>query len=421
MRMNGPNGLHCLIAGAGIGGLTLAILLSEAGHRVSLIERETRLAETGAGIQLAPNATRLLARIGLLEALAPFALAPEYLALRRAANAEILARNRLGATAQARFGAPFLVVHRADLQRVLLERLEACPNVRLHLGVRLQDFTQDGAGIRAICTRETGEEESFAADLLIGADGLWSRARQLAGLPGPLIAAGKIAWRTLIERDAAPDFALAPELQLWLGPKAHLVHYPLRGGAVINLVAIIDGAWREAGWSAPGDGAEIAARFAHWDTRARKLIAAASGWQRWALFDRAPEPRWSRERLTLLGDAAHPMLPFLAQGAAQAIEDAFALAAVLGPAGNGGPSSVAAALGQYETARRARSARVQHQSRQQGRIYHLGGPLARLRDLALAILPENAALDRYAWLYQDAWLYQGAWLHQASAPQPPDP
>lgn len=390
---------HLLIAGAGIGGLAAALFAARAGWRVTLADREPHLQEVGAGLQLSPNASRLLARIGIIDALDDIAVEPGGLVVHRATDGHVVSRTRFGNRVLARFGAPFLVVHRADLQRVLLARVREHVAITLRLGLFLEEIHEGPDAIAVDFTRADGETERLSADLLVAADGLWSRGRKLCGLPSPSRDSGKTAWRTLIPREAAPLFAREADIHLWMGPDAHLVHYPVRGGDEINVVAIIEDDWREEGWSAPGDPDVLATRFAHWNERARNLIGAAEGWKRWALVDRAPESRWSRPRMTLLGDAAHPMLPFLAQGASQAIEDAACLGALLSGTGSAA-APLAAALQRYDALRIPRTARIQKAARSQGRLYHASGLGARLRDTALSLVPGETLLERFAWIYE---------------------
>lgn len=389
---------HGLIAGAGIGGLAAALFLARAGWRITIADREPALLEVGAGLQLAPNATRLLKDIGVVDDLDDIAVEPSGLHVRLGRDGQTVSRTPLGRSGGARFGAPFLVVHRADLQNALLRRVEQELAIELHLGLRLVDIREREDGIAGLFIDAHEQETRFEADLLIGADGLWSKARSLAGLPSPTRYSGKTAWRTLIPRDEAPLFAREAEVNLWLGPDAHIVHYPVCGGHEINVVAIIEDDWREEGWSGPGNPDIVNSRFRNWNVKARDLIAAAASWNRWALIDRAPEGRWSRARMTLLGDAAHPMMPFLAQGASQAIEDGAALAALLGSGAQEG-HALAGILKRYDALRIPRTARIQKEARRQGTIYHLDGAAGWMRDAALRLLPADALLQRYDWLF----------------------
>lgn len=387
---------HALIAGAGIGGLSAALFLARAGWRVTITDREPVLHEVGAGLQLSPNATRLLARLGLSPEFTDIAVKPHELVIRRR-DGMVLTRSPMGREAEARYGAPFLVIHRGDLQGVLKRRAEKTPGITLLLGRRIIEHRENENAVTGIFETATGEEERIDADLLIGADGLWSRVRPLSGLPHPSLPQGKTAWRGLIPREAAPIFARETRVNLWLGPNAHVVHYPVSGGEAVNVVAIIDEHWIEEGWMAPGDPDHLARLFHGWSRDVRELIAAAPSWNRWALLDRAPESRWSRGRITLLGDAAHAMLPFLAQGASQAIEDAASLAAHLRTAKSG--TEIATGLRAYDQTRIGRTARIQGAARRQGQIYHLTGPLAAARDFGMRLLPVKGLIGRFDWIY----------------------
>ena len=386
---------HVVIAGAGIGGLTAALALARHGVRVTLLERAALLEDIGAGLQLPPNASRILAQLGVLEVLRG-AVTPQRLRILRGRDGAALATMALGAAAERRWGAPMLVAHRADLIRALLEVLALTPGVVVRAGAMLTDFFETGSEI-AITAQHGGVEVRLSADALIGADGLNSLLREHVQPDSKKLYSGRIAWRALVEATHAPAFARTLETSLWLGPKAHLVHYPLRGGALVNVVAITSAAADlEAGdiWTQEGDAAVLAARIASWHACARKLIAAAPAWRQWPLFDRAPLQCWNRGRVAVLGDAAHPMLPFLAQGAAQAIEDAVVLARFLA-----GAKNMQEALADYGAARRARAARVQAASRRQGRIYHLSGPAALARDHVLGWLGPEKLAARNDWLY----------------------
>ncbi|PNG26846.1 FAD-dependent monooxygenase [Methylocella silvestris] len=392
---------HALIAGAGIGGLAAALCLAATGWRVSLFESAPVIEAVGAGLQLSPNATAILRRIGVLARLGQTSLAPRAVRVLRARDGATLALMPLD-RAESRWGAPYLLAHRADLQGALLDAAAGDPAIAIHTGVALTGFASGPSGVTAaLCKGMTRFE--IAGDCLIGADGSRSLVRsRLLGGNDALNMSRRAAWRALVPADRAPPEALAPESRLWLGRKAHLVHYPLRGGSVVNVVAIVA---QEQGtadqgpfWSNAADPAELAATFESWHESARALLAGAGEWRKWRLHDRDPLPGWSAGRVALLGDAAHPMLPFLAQGAAQAIEDADALGAALGAAGADG--AIAGALNAYGASRLPRASRVQLESRAQERIYHLSGPAAFARDLALRAMGGERLLARYDWLYR---------------------
>jgi salicylate hydroxylase len=385
---------HAVVAGAGIGGLCTALCLARVGWRVSLYEKAKVLDETGAGLQLSPNASAILRKLGVLERLAPFALAPEAIRIRRAQDGTTLARMPLDG-AEARWGAPYLVVHRADLQRALLETVAHEGTIRLQTGAAVAGFASGKEGV-AVAIAQGAVRHKVAGDCLIGADGLRSFVRQRLHAD-PLRFSGRTAWRAIVEAARVPAAIRRKDTNLWLGRKAHLIHYPLRGGAIVNVVAIVDEDFRPGGedfWSSPGEPGFLEARFSRWDKAARDLLRAAPEWRKWPLADRNPIARCVSGRIALTGDAAHPMLPFLAQGAAQAIEDAGVLGEVLAPG-----QDIEAGLRAYQEMRLPRTTRVQKESRRQATIYHLGGPAAFLRDAALRALGPEKMLARYDWLY----------------------
>jgi len=389
--MNPP---HTVIAGAGIGGLSVALSLARVGWRVSLYEKAKVLEESGAGLQLSPNASAILRNLGVLEHLTPFALRPEAIRIRRARDGATLALMPLE-SAEKRWGAPYLVVHRADLQRALLETVAREGNITLQTGAAIAGFAPSSGGV-AVAIAQGAVRLKVAGDCLIGADGLRSIVRQR--LHGDALRfSGRTAWRATIEAARVPVAMRQKETNLWLGRKAHLVHYPLRGGAIVNVVAIVDEDFypdEKEFWSSPGEPGFLEARFVRWDKTARDLLRAAFAWQKWPLADRNPAASFVAGRVALMGDAAHPMLPFLAQGAAQAIEDAGVLGEVLARGQN-----IEAGLLAYQEKRLPRAVRVQKESRRQATIYHLGGPAAFLRDAALRALGPEKMLVRYDWLY----------------------
>jgi len=385
-----------VIAGAGIGGLTAALTLARGGFRVVLFEAAPRLEEVGAGIQLSPNASRALMALDLADRLAPHVVAPEELIVHKARTGEALVRVPLGSTAEQRYGAPYWLVHRGDLQRALCDALAQESGVALHLGRRVEDFATYGRGITVAAMGGLGsvEERGMA---LVAADGLWSVLRRRLGHRAKPRFARHTAWRALLPADGAPAAFTAPTVNLWLGRDAHLVHYPVRSGRMINVVAIVRDDWHEPGWTAAGARQELLDRFraGRWHAPARELLNASAQWQKWALYDCPPLKHWGKGPVTLLGDAAHPMLPYLAQGAAMAIEDA----AVLGGCLMRTSDDAASAMRAYEEMRLGRTARTQRAARRNGTVYHMGGGAAFLRALALFAMGGDRLLRRYDWLY----------------------
>jgi salicylate hydroxylase len=389
--MNPP---HAVIAGAGIGGLCTALCLARGGWRVSLYEKAKVLEETGAGLQLSPNASAILGRLGMIERLTPFAFRPKAIRIRRARDGATLSLMPLD-DAERRWGAPYLVVHRADLQRALLEAIARESSIKLQTGAAVAGFAS-GENSVAIAIEQGVVRLKVAGDCLIGADGVRSFVRQRLGADRAKFS-GRTAWRAMVDAARVPPAMRREETTLWLGGKAHLVQYPLRGGAIVNVVAVVDEdfCWDGANfWSSPGEPGFLEGRFSRWAEPARKLLRAAPEWRKWPLFDCNPIASWMAGRVALMGDAAHPMLPFLAQGAAQAIEDAGALGEVLRPGQN-----IETSLRAYQEARCPRAARVQKESRRQAAIYHLSGPAGLLRDMALRALGPQKMLARYNWLY----------------------
>ncbi len=385
-----------IIAGAGIGGLTAALALSRQGFRVALFDQAERLQETGAGIQLSPNATRVLNALGLTQRLSADIVAPDAIQVLSARSGRQIVRIPLGAYAQERYGSPYWSIHRGDLQAALLDAVSEQPDIALTLGTKADDFAIHSDGVTVGMRRGTShfDERGIA---LVGADGVWSSIRaRLRRSDGPRFA-NRTAWRAVVPADAvAPEFR-SPMVRLWLGRDAHLVHYPVKAGTVINLVAIVGDRVGQQGWSTPGRRDQLLTRYSSsdWSQTARELLAIPEQWLKWSLYDHAPIRRWGQGPVTLLGDAAHPMLPFLAQGAAMAIEDAIVLAQQLGKA----PENPASAMRAYENARRARTAQVQRGARSNRRIYHLSGPEAFARDTVMRLMGGTALLTRFDWLY----------------------
>ena len=400
---------HVIVAGAGIAGLTAALAMARSGLRVTVLEQAAKLEETGAGIQLSPNATRVLIDLGLRDLLATSVMAPHAIRVMAAGSGREIVRIPLGPDAEKHYGAPFWTIHRGDLQASLATAAQSSIDITLKLGTKVEDFVAhaNGVTVQSSSGRSVVDERGIA---LIGADGLWSSIRaQLPRYRKPRFA-HRTAWRALVPADAVPPEFRAPFVHLWLGPDAHLVHYPVKGSRLINIVGIVNDEWNEAGWSATGERAEILRHFGRWSwsETARDLIAIPERWLKWALYDRSHAFR-GEGPVTLIGDAAHPMLPFLAQGAGMAIEDAAVLADMLGKY----LDDPADALRGYEGARRLRTERAQKASRQQARIYGKSGPGALVRNLGMSALGGKMLLQRYNWLY--------SWKPPEWAPPPSQP
>ena len=381
------------IAGAGIGGLTAALALARRGLSVTVLERAPALDEVGAGIQLSPNASRILIGLGLGEALAARAVVPEAMVVRSAATGGTLATAELGATVARRYGAPWWVIHRADLLAILAEACRAEGAICLETGVTVTSLALEDGEVRLGLDR-AGEPDHLTTPAVIGADGLRSAVRAALGDGGPPDFRHRVAWRATLPMEAVPQALAGGRLGLWLGADAHCVHYPLRSGELFNIVVILAADAPVEGWRAPGDPAVLARRLAGWPAALREVVARVDGWQCWSLADR---PAWfgpERGPVTLMGDAAHPMLPFVAQGGAMAIEDAAVLAEEAGAT----PDDLAGAFRRYGARRLARVSRVQALARRNGAIYHLKGPAALARDLAIRVMGGGIVASQ-DWIY----------------------
>jgi salicylate hydroxylase len=365
------------IVGGGIGGLTAAIALSRAGVDVSVHEAAAELKEIGAGVALHPNAMRVLRAIGVADGVRKVAGRSEWAVTRNGVTGRVISRTSRGQQA-ARQGIEGATVHRADLLDVLAA---AVPAELVSLGKRCVSVDGDGS----VAVARFADGTSVEADVVIGADGIHSVVRTALFGPDAPRFTGKICYRSVIPASAVRGAPLAADNGQWLGPHGTIVLYPLRGEELINVVCHYDDeSYRHESWVAQCPGSEVLERYAGWHESLLRLFAAGETWYKWALYDRDPIPAWTRGRVSLLGDAAHPMLPYLGQGACQAIEDGAVLAAALSS-----PEAAAdpvAALGRYERTRRPRASRVVLTARERGRSNHLASPLAAWRrDLVIAV------------------------------------
>jgi salicylate hydroxylase len=388
-----------VVAGAGIGGLTASLALAARGFRVIVLEKAERLEEAGAGLQLSPNASRILVDLGLKPRLAARAVTPEAINIMSARHGGEIARLPLGEAASQRAGAPYWVIHRADLQAALQAAVNDHPDIDLRLGCQFEDVASHAKGLSVAQRRGNARQQELAV-ALIGADGIWSAVRNHLFPEMQPQFSGLIAWRGTLDATTLPREYTSARVQLWMGPKAHLVAYPISGARQINVVAVVPGTWNRPGWSAPGEANDIKGAFSQaWPATARMLVNAVDEWRRWALFTLPDIGDWSDGPIALLGDAAHAMLPFAAQGAGMAIEDAAVLAKLLSDSTGENVAGIPAALKRYGKARRARVLKVQRAARQQGRIYHLTGPMALARDLAIKAMGPQRMLARQDWIY----------------------
>ena len=382
-----------IIAGGGIGGLAAALGLARRGFPVVVLEKAAKLGEIGAGVQLGPNAFHAFDALGVGAAARALAIHIDQLRLMDSLTAREITHIDLGEAFRARFGAPYAVVHRGELHGIFLKACQGHPLVSLRTRAEVVGYEQDGKGVTARLADGT-----ISGSLLIGADGLWSNVRaQLVG-DGPPRVSGHSTYRSVIPTEQMPEELRWNAATLWAGPRHHIVHYPLSGWKAFNLVVTCHNHAPAPVAGQPVDEAEVARGFEQAHPRARQIIGRGRDWRLWVLCDRDPVDRWVDGRVTLLGDAAHPTLQYMAQGACMALEDAVFLARTLSDFDD--PER---ALAAYQAGRVTRTARVQLMSREVGEhIYHPAGAHARLRD---EIMGAKTSADYYDHL---AWLYGGA-------------
>ena len=386
--------LRIAVVGAGIGGLTAALALAGQGHDITVFERRTGFGETGAGIQLSPNASRVLIDLGLGPILRRVGSEPERIVVRDLVSGKQISSVALGASAAERFGAPYWFVSRQDLHTALLDAVRGRGNVRLRVGRGLTGLTQTADKVTLAFEASGGAADRAEADIVVAADGIWSRARKSLGDERDPAPSGFVAYRTTLPRAGAPAELGLNEGGLWLGRDRHVVHYPIAAGRLLNIVAVERRAERLPEWSTPVDAPRVGAAFAGAAAPVSELLASAGEWSAWSLSD-LPAKRMSSGRVALLGDAAHPALPFLAQGGAMAIEDAAVLAAEVGRSAD----DPAGAFRRYEKARLSRVRRVQDGARKNAGAYHAGGLVRIGRNIVMRRLGPAGMGERYAWLY----------------------
>jgi salicylate hydroxylase len=377
------------IIGGGIGGLAAALLLLQEGFDVHVYEQASTLREVGAGIQVSPNAARVLHRLGLAEDLAKVGVRPQAWHQRRWQDGRTLLRSPLGDAVQEAFGYPYFQIHRADLLAMLTA---AVPPERLHIGHRLTGFTDHSDCVEAQFENST----RVRTDALIGADGIHSSVRRILFGPEQPSFTGCMAYRGLVQAERLKHLDLEVAAQIWMGPGKHLVTYFVAGKRLLNFVANIErDSWTRESWTDRGEAADLRAAFADWDPLVREILKTVDETFIWGLFDRPPLPRWSVGRVTLLGDACHPMLPYMAQGAAQSLEDGAALTACLADR-----LDIPEALRRYEALRLPRTSRIQAMARDNKTRFHLpDGPAQIERDAQMAGGTTDWSFKAIAWVY----------------------
>ena len=380
-----------LISGGGIGGLAAALVLAQDGRAVTLMEQSASFGEIGAGIQLGPNIFRMFDYLGLTEAVNRVAFFPTGLGMNDVRTGEKVVRVPLGDLARATYGFPYGVIYRADLHQVFLNACQAQPIITLRTGAKVESFDQSESGV----TVHLAGGETVEGSALIGADGIWSRIREAVVGDGKPRVSGHIAYRAVLKREDVPAHLWSDDVLLWGGEKTHLVHYPLRRGELFNLVAVFHSNKYDEGWNTFGDTAELNERFADACPQVQELLGKIETWKMWVLCDREPVKNWTDRRVTLLGDAAHPMLQYLAQGAGQAIEDAVVLREAL----RFTRGDVPKAFQKYHQKRYLRTGRVQLTARFYGDIYHAAGVQRELRNQMFQSGTESAGFAGLKWMY----------------------
>ncbi|CAN0626066.1 3-hydroxybenzoate 6-hydroxylase [Burkholderia multivorans] len=383
-------GRRVLVIGGGIGGLAAALALARQGIRVQLLEQAAEIGEIGAGIQLGANAFNALDALGVGEAARSRAVFTDCLRLMDAVDGKEIVRVDTGAPYRARFGNPYAVIHRADIHLSIFEAVQHHPLIQFRTDTRVCAFEQDANGVTV--TDQRGEQ--YRADAVIGCDGVKSVIRN-ALIGDTHHVTGHVVYRAVVDVENMPKDLQINAPVVWAGPHCHLVHYPLRGGRQYNLVVTFHSREQEEWGVREGSKEEVLSYFDGIHSLPHQMLDRPSSWKRWATADRDPVERWSDGRATVLGDAAHPMTQYLAQGACQALEDAVTLGAAVATT----DGDFAAAFARYEQARIPRTARVLYSAREMGRIYHAKGVERLVRNSLWVGRTQEQFYDALAWLH----------------------
>lgn len=381
--------MNVIIVGAGIGGLVSALCLDAKGHKVKIYEQAEILSELGAGIQLSPNATKVLNYLGLFKDLEPYIFEPNSFQFLNFSTGKVISERKLGEAIKKDFNSPNYDIHRADLQRVLLNKIKV-KNIDIHSNMKV---TNVGNNKNSAFIEVDGKE--IQADLVIGADGIHSKVSDSLFGKKEIIYTGNVAWRMLIPVEILPENLILPDTTVWLGPNKHFVTYHVNGGKNLNCVCLVEqDGWFNESWSEKGEIEELKKAYKGWNRTIETLLQHAdpNTLYKWALHDRLPMKQWSKGRIIVLGDAAHPMLPFLAQGAAMAIEDGAVLANCIDNF-----DEVEEALKYFEKIRKPRTSYVQSAARRNAKVLHLSGLAAILRNLVIGYIGNKIFKKLYSY------------------------
>lgn len=381
--------MNVIIVGAGIGGLVSALCLDAKGHKVKIYEQAEILSELGAGIQLSPNATKVLNYLGLFKDLEPYIFEPNSFQFLNFSTGKVISERKLGEAIKKDFNSPNYDIHRADLQRVLLNKIKV-KNIDIHSNMKV---TNVGNNKNSAFIEVDGKE--IQADLVIGADGIHSKVSDSLFGKKEIIYTGNVAWRMLIPVEILPENLILPDTTVWLGPNKHFVTYHVNGGKNLNCVCLVEqDGWFNESWSEKGEIEELKKAYKGWNRTIETLLQHAdpNTLYKWALHDRLPMKQWSKGRIIVLGDAAHPMLPFLAQGAAMAIEDGAVLANCIDNF-----DEVEEALKYFEKIRKPRTSYVQSAARRNAKVLHLSGLAAILRNLVMGYIGNKIFKKLYSY------------------------
>jgi 2-polyprenyl-6-methoxyphenol hydroxylase-like FAD-dependent oxidoreductase len=386
MRFESP----VLIAGGGIGGLGVALALAAQGIDSHVAERAAEFTEIGAGIQLGPNFVRVLDLLGLRDSVLDAAWFPNHLVVNNAMTGQRITQIPVDRGFRERFGAAYALTHRADLLAALVEACDASPHIELSNDTEVTEISVDGDQVEV----GVAGGRTLRGPALIGADGLWSRVREYVIADGPPQPVGHIAYRAVLGAPDVPEDLWSEDMNIWVGPRTHLVTYPLRRGRLFNLVAVFHSDRYVEGYDRVGEVEELWRHFGGECSHVRRMLERIDTWKYWVLCDREPRRGWSKGPVTLVGDAAHPMLQYLGQGGAMSMEDGLQLAAHLAACDN-----VTDAFRGYEESRLKRTARAQVTSRIYGHVFHASGVLAEMRDEMVAAWPAETHWNGMAWMY----------------------